>query len=206
MKPSLPFRRFTRKSLPLGVLGGCSAALLAFAAVTPSAGALTFNSETSSTNPFFFSNWTLNENGTTINPVICEGENFPCVSYPIPGDDATISSGGPVNTITTWTSSNNISRPGIGAYAISFSSTFNPTDNTSADYLIDQTPYLLGSSNSIWLLADQTLTFRITNISGFGDLAITNFNATPVPSPLPIAGLGLAALGIYRARRRKINT
>ena len=82
--------------------------------------------------------------------------------------------------------------------------------DATARYLIGINPQTPSFGDSISdeivfeLPINQTLSFQITNsVSGFGDLYITDFNATPVPSPLPFAGLGLAALGIYRARRHK---
>ena len=60
-----------------------------------------------------------------------------------------------------------------------------------------------GNNNYLDLASGQYLRFGIINNDTGGDLTISSFSATPVPSPLPVAGLGLAALGIYRAGRRK---
>ena len=201
----------------IGVLSLACASLLSTA---PSAVALTFG-EPVAGNPFFYggssstsNNWTFIKTGDSmpiITPTCTSLEDGPCVQrtaeFP---SNATIYGIAEAAAVYTWTFTG-ASSP----YLIKFKGQFiqgteDLSDEATARYLIGTNPQTpsFGSSISdqivVELPINQTLSFQITNsVSGFGDLYITDFSATPVPSPLPVAGLGLAALGIYRAGRRK---
>ena len=223
MAASMKTKQLVKKHHLASFVGGLSLACVSVLATAPSALALNFGvPDTLTENPFFFNstnvgtNWDLKEGTDEVEFSTCipEDESFqaPCVQR-TSDSSVNIYSGGPV-AIYTWTLSGTRNSP----YLIKFKGILTnvasepTTTNTSAALLIngisvqdlpeEEFDFTI---NGFELAANQSLTFQITNTTGIGDLSITDFSATPVPSPLPFAGLGLAALGIYRARRCKIT-
>lgn len=182
-------------------------------AAAPSAKAISFTSESPATNPFFYNppskSWVLvSEDSLTLASVTLD-----------PNDGTTIffeSSGVNTDTFT----SGKTDKP----YTILFDYEFNPDpdpfeNEAIAYYQICTSSDCTGSAElelgpggtfsitPFSLTTNQYLRFGINNNNSGGNLTISNFSATvPVPSPLPFAGLGLAALGIYRARCRRKST
>lgn len=97
---------------------------------------------------------------------------------------------------------------------ISFSYTFDPFDSSlaSAEYSLDSgSTYtaLAVAANSasitpVLLTSGNTFSFRLINSGEQPLLGLTNFNATPVPAPLPLLGAG-AAFGWIRRRRSQLK-
>ena len=128
-----------------------------------------------------------------------DGNNATIINTPPLGDDR------PSTVRWSWT---NEYQP---IYYISFVYSFLPLQtNDTATYQIGNLSPILISSGDQDLQVDpqlvsfgQSISFTVNRTQGdTAALDITQFN-TAVPSPLPVAGLGLAALGIYRAGRRK---
>ena len=215
-------KQLVKKHHLASFVGGLSLACVSVLATAPSALALNFGvPDTLTENPFFFNstnvgtNWDLKEGTDEVEFSTCipEDESFqaPCVQR-TSDSSVNIYSGG-LPAIYTWTLSGTRNSPYLIKFKGSFANSGVEETSTSAALLINETVLQnlpIGDFDSFnfiaggfELAANQSLTFKITNTTGIGDLSITNFNATPVPSPLPVAGLGLAALGIYRAGRRK---
>ena len=181
-----------------------------YLAAAPSAQALSFTDGSPSTNPFYYdpispglgSSWALVQGGETPEAVV-ELNNSTSITF--------LSSGSGTDTFSSSLATQ--------SYDILFNYTF--TAETGLDLTPALAYYQICANNTcseftggnfgavgnipLTLASGQYLRFGITNNDTFGDLTISSFNATPVPSPLPFAGLGLAALGIYRARRCKIT-
>jgi hypothetical protein len=200
---------------PIHTLGAFSTALLLCTLSTPSAHAQTFGQGDSSNNPFFFnsqsatSSWTLyleeaeQTNWATEDSPPCLPEDGLCVSA-INLSDVVIAGSGDSNSTTAWTS-RNASIP----YYISFSWQFDELSDSGTStpfYNVNGTTTSLdgvsGSIASATLDPGSSLTFGIANVDGFGDLTISNFNATPVPAPLPLLGFATAFRWSRRLRAR----
>ena len=212
------------RSIPAALkhsLGVISAALLLSTTAIPRAQALTFGDGNNTTNPFFFngssttSSWTLDLDGSPQNgwgtgdSTPCDPEKGLCVSA-TSTSSAVIAGSGDPNTTTSWTSAA-ASTP----YFISFDWEFAElSDNgTSTPFytingITTNLVGTIGSINSVTLNGGSTLTFGITNVDGFGDLTISNFDATfdatPVPAPLPLLGAA-ATFGWIRKRRAQLK-
>lgn len=204
------------RSIPAALehsLGVISAALLLSTAAIPRAQALTFGDGNNSTNPFFFngssttSSWTLREDEVvlsdwgTVDSTPCVPEKGLCVSN-LSTSSVLIAGSGKSNTTTSWTSAA-ASTPSF----ISFDWAFAEQDGISSPfYTINGNKTILsgisGSINSVKLNDGSTLIFGITNETGYGDLTISNFDATPVPAPLPLLGAGAAFEWSRRLRAR----
>jgi MYXO-CTERM domain-containing protein len=196
----LPKRGFRKRTLGLLGVVGLAAAICGTSA--PDAYAVSFTDGDTATNPFFYdgttSSWTASDG-------IPEGGNEvdAGVFYDADTNSVIIQSSG-IPGADTWTSSS-----ADQDYTISFSFNFDNYDSTAFGF------YQISGSNAIALtssgdffnlalLGGQSLTFGVENEDGFGDLAISNFSATPVPAPLPLLGAG-AAFGWIRRRRAQLR-
>lgn len=98
--------------------------------------------------------------------------------------------------------------PTFISFAWSFSE-LNSSGTTTPFYIINgiETPLsgISGTVSPVTLNAGSALTFGITNgVGDAGDLTISNFNATPVPAPLPVLGAA-ATFGWIRRRRAQLK-
>ena len=165
----------------------------------PEARAVSFSSP--EPNPFLLADWVVSGAGASKSLIDATGASF----FSEAAENA-----------STYTFTSELTDQ---PYRIFFNYSFIPDDETGTDdptaayqicsIIANCTSPIntdLGESGFrfFYLTSNQALRFSITNspTQGGAELRITNFNATPVPSPLPVAGLGLAALGIYRARRK----
>ena len=178
-----------------------------YLAAAPSAQALSFTDGSPSTNPFYYdpispglgSSWALVQGGGTPDAVV-ELINSTRITFSSSGSGTdTFSSSLATQSydiLFTYTFTAGLdSTPALAYYQICANNTCS--ESTGGNFGAG------GNIPPLTLASGQYLRFGITNNDTFGDLTISSFNATPVPSPLPFAGLGLAALGIYRAGRRK---
>jgi len=210
------------RSIPAALehfLGVISAALLLSTAAIPRAQALTFGDGNNTTNPFFFngssttSSWTLRENEDVLSnwgtgddlTEPCIPINGLCVSN-LSTSSVLIAGSGESNTTTSWTSSA-ASTPSFISFDWEFAE-LSDNGTSTPFYTINGNMTSLagtsGSINSVTLNDGSTLTFGITNVDGFGDLTISNFDATPVPAPLPLLGAA-ATFGWIRKRRAQLK-
>lgn len=210
-----------KPAYPNRSLGRIVAGLLFCTLPFPSAEALTFGDGNSITNPFFFdgtssdSSWSLTldgspQSGWAIDDAPpCDPGNGLCVS-PTSPSSVTIAGSGDVNSVTSWTSNNTST-----SYSISFAWAFDELSDSGSStpfYTINGLQTNLagvsGTVTSATLNSGSTIAFGISNVDGFGDLTISNFNATeatPVPAPLPLLGAG-ATFAWIRKRRAQLKT
>jgi MYXO-CTERM domain-containing protein len=189
-------RRLRRHTLAL--LGALSLATSLSVAAPPAARAVSFTDGDTTTNPFYYdpsapapnSSWTLTDGGLAEAAVLLV--NPTTVRFESSGEGT-----------DTWTS-------GIAdqEYGISFGYNFDQLEGFPDAYyqIASNSIIALTGSGTIntTLLAGQTFSFGIINNGGLGDLTISNFNATPVPAPLPLLGAG-AAFGWIRRRRAQLK-
>ena len=179
---------------------------------SPGARALTFSNQPPPTNPFYSDDWDFSFSNPDNDPNITQSS----VEYLFNGSTLSFSTIIDFQGDATFSLTSDVTdRPYDILFDASFSADVESTF-ISAFYQKCNTPtctgaaqFALGEGGSdlpVSLDTGQYLRFSIaSSVDGGGELIISNFNATPVPSPLPFAGLGLAALGIYRARRCKIT-
>jgi hypothetical protein len=112
---------------------------------------------------------------------------------------------------TTWTVTNG-GQETVLSFDWALATFASGATNQSVSYLIGGTENFLSSSDgdsgslyNISLAAGETFGFRVSttdNTGDYGVLSISNFTATSVPGPLPLAG-GIAAFRWSRRLRRR---
>lgn len=180
------------------------------------------NFQSTGSNPFYFnggssgSAWTLAVDGVTQpawtpNECNINSEVFPvsCVALQTSSSVLIYASPNP-GAVTTWTSSSPAAVGGFSrGYFVSFAGTYTTEGDSIAEFSVDggttfETLGLTFNKQNIFLDYDKTLTFRVANDTGLGDLNVTGFSAVEAPAPAlaPLAFLaGIGTLG--RARRRR---